>query len=68
MSIKILLGLENSAFTEEEIMQQIQYCEQHQKESIEFSTKEGIIHIKISPINHKGIMDGYDNYYKTGEI
>jgi hypothetical protein len=56
MSLKSLLGLENSKLTEGEIMQALSTARRKQRSKVTFESPYGNIVVQLSPVNTEGVM------------
>ncbi len=63
MSVKELLGLEQSSISEEEIMEQIEESKRRMHPDLEFKTPTGSVHVHFSKINPRGMTYGYWDYF-----
>ncbi len=63
MSFKKLLGLDLFDVTEEEIVEKINEANRLQLNEVEFAFFNKRVKVKISPVNPKGMMKGYQDYY-----
>ncbi|NQV90956.1 hypothetical protein HQ489_00625 [Candidatus Woesearchaeota archaeon] len=60
MSLKNLLGLEESGLSEREIMRRISEARNQNLGSVEFKSSNSLIVVKLSQVNPNGVMRGQD--------
>ena len=66
MTLRKLLGLEESHMSDQEIIRKIHEAQRKHVHEIVFTCKERKVKLHLSDVEPKGIMNGYQGYYENG--